>query len=69
MVSYLYCIAIAGETVVMRGVLELIEIGWNANCIMPPERELPNSSYNHNTLITLRTPKGVILIALRGYNS
>ena len=54
-VSYLYCIQ-AGET----GVLYLIEIGWNTNCIMPPERELPNSS--------LRTSEGVILIALHGYN-
>ena len=43
-VGYLGCIK-ALETVVMRGVL----------CIMQLKKQLPSSSYNHNTLTTLIT--------------
>ena len=40
-----------GETVVMRGLLLVLE----TNCIRQPKRQLPSSSYNHNTLKTLIT--------------
>ena len=41
----------AEETVVMRDLLLVLE----TNCIRQPNRQLPSSSYNHNTLTTLRT--------------
>ena len=43
-VGYLGCIK-ALETVVMRGVL----------CITQLKKQLPSSSYNHNTLTTFKT--------------
>ena len=43
-VCYLGCI-IALETVVMKGVF----------CVMQLKRQLPSSSYNHNTLTTFKT--------------
>ena len=46
------CYIPAGETVVTRGLFTLVS---ETNCIMQPKRQLPSSSYNHNTLITLRT--------------
>ena len=38
-----------------RGMLVLIGIFLVLEIIRQPERQLPSSSYNHNTLITLRT--------------
>ena len=43
--------------------LPWIQTGWRdgsydvveTNCIKQPTRQLPSSSYNHNTLITFRT--------------
>ena len=42
---------LAREMVVMRGLFLVLE----TNCFRQPERQLPRSSYNHNTLKTLRT--------------
>ena len=42
---------LAREIVVMRGSVFVLE----TNFIRQPERQLPSSSYNHNTLTTLRT--------------
>ena len=50
-------------TYIMRG----LYLALQTSCIRQPERQLPSSSYNHNTQTTLTTSVREHLLALRSW--
>ena len=48
-------VALVAYTSWRASVYDRFTLVWKTNCMRQPERQLPSSSYNHNTLTTLRT--------------